>query len=128
METEIQEQKKHIHRICRIRHEATKYDEYAIFYRAAFPELRTKLNRLCAKVLLDKIGLEEFFTKVEELESAVNLNKRQNRKRFIKKEIIRIQKTWAVTISTTKAKTIAERNLAEIMKIYNNQRERNKLI
>lgn len=106
----------HLRRISRVRHEATNYDKLAVFYRRAFPELRSKLNKLCSKVLLGKIEFDDFFAEVEKLEELVNLNFRKNRKRWFVKEIERIKNTWGVPITINNAKKIAKQNLSEILR------------
>ncbi len=113
MEEETQQ---HLRRISRVRHGATNYDKLAVFYRRAFPELRSKLNQLCSKVLLGKIEFDDFFMEVDKLEELVNLNFRKNRKRWVAKEIERIKNTWGVPITINNAKKIAKQNLSEILR------------
>lgn len=108
----------HLRRMSILRHEATRYNKFAVFYRRGFPALRTELNQLCAKVLRDEIEIEEFFRGVDDIESRVNLNKKHIAKQWIEKETQRLLDSWHIgKPNTYKARQMAKGNLSKILQL-----------
>lgn len=108
----------HLRRMSILRHEATRYNKFAVFYRRGFPALRTELNQLCAKVLRDEIEIEEFFRGVDDIESRVNLNKKHIAKQWIEKETQRLLDSWHIgKPNIYKARQMAKGNLSKILQL-----------
>lgn len=100
--------------ICQIRHEFTNYDRLSAFYHVQ-RELRTQLNRVIGLLRLDRITIEEFRSKVRDIEQRVDLTRKPNQKRYIKASRNSILATGHYTVN--QANAIAKKNVGQILKL-----------
>lgn len=76
----------HLKLLCEIRHSFTNYDKLTLFY-AMCPEKRTALNRVISNLIKNGPDyIETFKEKVKKIECAVDLNKKEAKKKFLIKE------------------------------------------
>lgn len=101
--------------IKKIRHEHTNYDKLAAFY-SDRKDLRRKLNQVIGSLLMEKITIEEFRTKVASIERRVDIkHNKKARKNFIKCHRNKLLKTGYYTL--TQANAIARHNIKALIKL-----------
>lgn len=101
-------------KVAQTRHGKTAYDKYDVFYHI-YLGARKKLNWCCAQFNNDELSLLEFVETSQNIESDVNLFRKQNQKKFIEDTMVELRAMYPYE-SNTFLKDTAYKMLRDALK------------